>query len=117
MHEQSTRAEIDRWSFTNEYHFGNFRGDFMEMMRRGYDVHVHYTNFGLRRIYFRIPYGFEHADQPHHLLSGRGGRAVRAAHRAPCDRGRINPYVTSRGAWKTLDTYRNVVAVSAHAPR
>ncbi len=63
MHEQSTRAEIDRWRFTNEYHYGNFRGDVMEMMRRGYDVHVHYTNFGLRRICFRIPDGFGQPDQ------------------------------------------------------
>lgn len=63
MHEQSTRAEIDRWSFTNEYHFGEFRGDVDEMMRRGYDVHVHYTNFGLRRICFRIPDGFGQSDR------------------------------------------------------
>jgi hypothetical protein len=62
MHQQSTRAEISRWSFTNEYHFGNFRGDVMRMMRRGYDVHVHYTNFGLRRVCFRIPDGFSNAN-------------------------------------------------------
>ena len=62
MHEQSTRAEINRWSFTNEYHFGEFRGDVSEMMHRGYDVHVHYTNFGLRRICFRIPDGFAVSD-------------------------------------------------------
>lgn len=23
-HQQSTRAEISKWSFTNEYHFGDF---------------------------------------------------------------------------------------------
>lgn len=63
MREQSTRAEVGRWSFTNEYHFGNFRGDVLEMMRRGYDVHVHYTNFGLRRICFRIPARFAYAAQ------------------------------------------------------
>ncbi|KAA5538011.1 hypothetical protein FYK55_27730 [Roseiconus nitratireducens] len=50
MHEQSTRAQIDRWKFTNEYHFGEFRGDANEMMRRGYDVHVHYANYGVRRM-------------------------------------------------------------------
>ena len=63
MRKQSTRAEIDRWRFTNEYHFGDFRGDVSKMMRRGYDVHVHYTNFGLRRICFRIPDGFVQPDQ------------------------------------------------------
>lgn len=55
MHQQSTRAEISKWHFTNEYNFGDFRGNVREMMRRGYDVHVHYGNFGHRRIYFRIP--------------------------------------------------------------
>ncbi len=63
MHEQSTRAEIDRWRFTNEYHFGNFRGNVLEMMRRGFDVHVHYTNFGLRRVCLRIPDGLDHAER------------------------------------------------------
>ncbi|MCA9190162.1 MAG: hypothetical protein KDB03_00310 [Planctomycetales bacterium] len=60
---QSTRAEVNRWKFTNEYHYGDFRGNVLEMMRRGYDVHVHYTNFGLRRIGFRIPDGFPHAER------------------------------------------------------
>lgn len=63
MRKQSTRAEIDRWKFTNEYHFGDFRGNVVAMMRRGYDVHVHYTNFGLRRLCFRIPDGFGRPDQ------------------------------------------------------
>ena len=27
MQDQSTRAEIDRWRFTNEYHWGEFCGD------------------------------------------------------------------------------------------
>lgn len=62
MHEQSTRAEISRWSFTNEYHFGSFRGDWMEMLRRGYDVHVHFANYGIRRLSFRIPDGFAYAE-------------------------------------------------------
>jgi len=63
MHTQSSRAEISRWSFTNEYNFGDFRGDAIEMMRRGYDLHVHYANFGIRRIYLRFPDGFAFADE------------------------------------------------------
>ncbi len=63
MHDQSTRAEIDRWRFVNEYHWGDFRGDVSEMMRRGYDVHVHYANFGIRRICLRIPDGFLHSEE------------------------------------------------------
>jgi hypothetical protein len=54
---QSTRAEITRWSFQNEYHFGDFRGDVNGLLRRGYDVHLHYANFGVRTAAFRLPAG------------------------------------------------------------
>jgi hypothetical protein len=57
MEEQSTRAEITKWSFTNEYHYGDFHGDAAEMLRRGYDVHLHYANFGIRRLMIRLPTG------------------------------------------------------------
>ncbi|MCC9654682.1 hypothetical protein [Rhodopirellula halodulae] len=57
MQDQSTRAEVTRWSFQNEYHYGDFRGDALEMMRRGYDVHLHYANFGIRKLMFRLPFG------------------------------------------------------------
>ncbi|WP_153556650.1 hypothetical protein [Roseimaritima sediminicola] len=72
MHGQSTRAVISRWQFTNEYLFGDFRGDVMEMMRRGYDVHVHYANFGIRRLCFRIPDGFKYASELQSYLSVDG---------------------------------------------
>lgn len=55
--EQSSRAEISRWSFTNEYHFGDFRGNANGMLRRGYDVFLHYANFGVRTIKIRLPAG------------------------------------------------------------
>lgn len=54
---QSTRAEISRWSFQNEYHFGAFRGDVNGLLRRGYDVYLHYANFGVRTVAFRLPAG------------------------------------------------------------
>jgi hypothetical protein len=49
MRQQSTRAEITPWSFDNEYHFGDFRGDALGMLRRGYDIHLRYANFGIRK--------------------------------------------------------------------
>ena len=55
--QQSTRAEISRWSFRNEYHYGDFRGDAKGLLRRGYDVHLHYANFGVRTAAFRLPAG------------------------------------------------------------
>jgi hypothetical protein len=61
MRQQSTRADITPWSFDNEYHYGDFRGDAHEMLRRGYDVHLHYANFGVRTLMIRLPHGFPDA--------------------------------------------------------
>ena len=58
MRRQSTRAEITPWTFDNEYHWGDFRGNAAEMLRRGYDFHLHYANFGIRKILIRLPCGF-----------------------------------------------------------
>lgn len=59
---QSTRAEISPWSFQNEYHFGDFHGDVEGMLRRGYDVHLHYANFGIRTVALRLPAGLPFAE-------------------------------------------------------
>lgn len=57
MRQQSTRAMVTSQSFENEYGYGNFRGDAIEMLRRGYDVHLHYTDFGIRTLMIRFPHG------------------------------------------------------------
>src|SRR5215472_6240591 len=57
MRKQSSRADITPWSFENEYHFGDFHGDAAEMLRRGYDFHFHYANFGIRKLMIRLPNG------------------------------------------------------------
>jgi hypothetical protein len=57
MRRQSTRAEITPWAFDNEYHYGDFHGDAAEMLRRGYDLYLHYANFGVRTLQMRLPYG------------------------------------------------------------
>lgn len=54
---QSTRTEISRWSFRNEYRYGDFRGDVSGLLRHGYDVYLHYGNFGARTAAFRLPAG------------------------------------------------------------
>ena len=54
---QSTRAEITRWYFENEYHFGDFHGDADGLLRHGYEVHLHYANFGVRKVSIRLPAG------------------------------------------------------------
>ncbi|GAB2883539.1 hypothetical protein [Streptomyces mayteni] len=51
----STRARITATSFVNEYEWGNFRGDPNRMMERYYDAHLYVTNWGTRRVMFRLP--------------------------------------------------------------
>lgn len=51
----STRAEIDEWTFTNEYHFGDFKGDPLEMMKRWYDAHLYFANWGTHTLMLRVP--------------------------------------------------------------
>jgi hypothetical protein len=70
MRQQSSRAEITPWSFDNEYHYGDFRGDALNMLHRGYDIHLHYANFGIRKLLIRLP---------HNLPSTPGARPYFAA--------------------------------------
>ncbi len=51
----STRAEIKPTSFTNVYHWGDFKGDPRELMKRCFDAHVYLSNFGIRRFMLRLP--------------------------------------------------------------
>jgi len=51
----STRARITATSFTNEYHWGNFRGDPRQTMRRYYDAHLYLANWGTHQIMLRLP--------------------------------------------------------------
>jgi hypothetical protein len=61
MRRQSSRAKITPWSFENEYDFGDFHGNALEMLRRGYDFHLHYANFGVRTLMIRLPHGLPDA--------------------------------------------------------
>jgi hypothetical protein len=50
----SSRAEITATSFTNEYHWGDFRGDPVRLMRH-YHAHQYLPNWGTHRIMLRLP--------------------------------------------------------------
>lgn len=65
MRRQSSRAEITTWTFDNEYEWGSFRGDAREMLRRGYDLYLHYANFGIRTLLLRLPHGLPKAAAPY----------------------------------------------------
>jgi hypothetical protein len=51
----STRAEITPTSFTNTYHWGDFKGDPDELMDRYFDAFVYVANWGTHRLMLRIP--------------------------------------------------------------
>jgi hypothetical protein len=53
----STRAEITATRFTNEYHWGDFKGDPAKMMERYFDAHLYFADWGTRRLMFRVPRG------------------------------------------------------------
>jgi hypothetical protein len=44
----SSRARISSTRFTNEYHWGDFKGDRKEWMKRYFDAHLYTSNFGSR---------------------------------------------------------------------
>lgn len=74
MRQQSTRAKITPWSFENEYHYGDFHGNAVEMLRRGYDLHLHYANYGIRTLLIRLPGGLPDAKTAKPYFDGKSLR-------------------------------------------
>ena len=55
LRELSTRARITATSFTNEYHWGDFKGNPVRLMERWFDLHLYLANWGTRRLMIRLP--------------------------------------------------------------
>jgi hypothetical protein len=55
LRQLSTRAEITATRFTNEYHWGSFRGDPQQMMASYFDAFLYLANWGTRHLMFRVP--------------------------------------------------------------
>jgi hypothetical protein len=51
----STRAHITTVSFTNEYQWGNFKGNPDDLMRRFFDAHVYVANWMAAIFMVRLP--------------------------------------------------------------
>ena len=51
----STRAEIDSRRFVNEYHYGDFKGKPLEMMKKYFDAHIHYACWVTNVLMFKVP--------------------------------------------------------------
>jgi hypothetical protein len=58
----SSRARITSTRFTNVYHFGDFKGNTEEWMRRYFDAHLYDSNFGTRVFCLRFPTGWIDED-------------------------------------------------------
>ncbi len=57
LREISSRAEITPTGLTNEYSWGNFKGDPDDLMDRYFDAFVYVANWGTHRLMFRVPRG------------------------------------------------------------
>jgi len=55
LRQLSTRAEITATRFSNEYHWGSFRGDPQQMMAAYFDAFLYLANWGTRHLMFRVP--------------------------------------------------------------
>lgn len=51
----SSRADITKSEFVNEYDWGDLGGDPIEMLGEYFDVLLHLTNYGTRTLGFRLP--------------------------------------------------------------
>jgi len=51
----STRADITRTRFVNEYQWGDFRGNPSALMDLYYDAHLYFANWGTRILMLRLP--------------------------------------------------------------
>jgi len=51
----STRAQINSRRFENEYQWGDLSGDVESMLKKYFDVHLYYANWGTRIIMFKVP--------------------------------------------------------------
>src|SRR4051812_30783793 len=74
----STRAEITSSGFVNEYHWGDFKGDEYDFLKRYFDAFVYVANWGTHRFMLRLPKGLVEA---HELKSycGRNSFSARVA--------------------------------------
>jgi hypothetical protein len=70
LRQLSTRAEISAYHFSNVYRWGHFKGDPDEMVERYFDAHLYVTNWGVRRLMFRLPSRLFEAQRARPYLTG-----------------------------------------------
>ena len=55
LRKYSSRARITPFSFVNEYHWGDFKGDENRWMEEYFDAFLYLANWGTRVIQIRLP--------------------------------------------------------------
>ncbi|WP_428485544.1 hypothetical protein [Rhodopila sp.] len=55
LRDLSTRARITATSFTNDYQWGDFKGNPSKLMARYFDLHLYLANWGTRQLMIRLP--------------------------------------------------------------
>jgi hypothetical protein len=73
LREISSRAEITSSSFRNEYNYGDLSADPAKLVARYFDVGVHMTNWGTRRLLLRFP---KEAVKRSAALYAKGGTSI-----------------------------------------
>jgi hypothetical protein len=58
----SSRAEITATRFTNEYQWGDLKGDPRKMLEQYFDAFLYLANWGTRQLMFRLPRGVLDAE-------------------------------------------------------
>jgi hypothetical protein len=68
----STRAEITPYSFTNEYHWGDFKGNPEVLMEKYFDAFFYVANWGTRQLMLRLPRDLVDLDAMRPYVIGDG---------------------------------------------
>ncbi|WP_315836069.1 hypothetical protein [Bradyrhizobium prioriisuperbiae] len=75
----SSRARITATSFTNDYQWGDFKGDPAKLMARWFDLHLYVANWGSHRLMIRLPLRLVDRRHLDDLLRGVDGATLTAA--------------------------------------
>ena len=83
LREITSRATITSTRLVNEYHWGDFRGDPLDLLGRYFDAHLYYANWGSRALMFAFPRHLvdlepleAYADDEFVRLTERGERVI-----------------------------------------
>lgn len=62
LREVSSRAEITSTRFVNEYHYGDFHGEPLKLVKKYFDAFIYAANWGSHQLMLRLPKGLINVD-------------------------------------------------------